>query len=157
MSLPDVFVLPADNGRLPNQYEDKSMLFFGWVAFAFLTAIAANSKNRSAVAGFILGALLPIIGLIGYLVAKPSPSKKGSIRKGLLVNVHGERQCPHCAELIKMQANKCKFCAASVEPITEAQAEAARASVYEPLKQKRTLIVCVIGIAVVAASYVFQS
>jgi hypothetical protein len=133
------------------------MLFLGWLAFSFLTAIAASAKNRSAVVGFFVGALLPVIGLIGYLIAKPLPAKAGSIRSGLLVNPHDERQCPHCAELIKMQASKCRFCSAEVSPISKAEADAARANLYEPMRQSRTLIVCAVGVAVIAASYLLQS
>lgn len=146
-----------DGGRLPvSEVGGSSMLFFGWLALVILTAIAANSKNRSVFIGVLVGAAFPLLGLIGYLIVKPLPSKAGSIRKGLLVNSNDERQCPHCAELIKMQATKCRFCSEDVSPISENEARSARVEVYEPIERKRTLIILVTILAVAAIAFFNQ-
>ena len=135
----------------------KRMLILAWLVMAILTAIAANAKNRSAIAGFLVGACFPLAGLIGFLIVKPLPQRAGSVRKGLLVTSAGERECPHCAELIKMQASKCKHCSADVAPITEEQVRVAHSQLYEPMRRSRTLIVCAIGVVIVTASYLYQS
>lgn len=134
----------------------SQMIVFGWLIVAGLTALAANAKNRSAFEGFLVGIFFPILGLVIYLIIKPSPGKSSSIKDGLLVNASGERACPSCSELVKMQASKCKHCSSELTPITDAEAKTAHESVYGPMRSHRTILVLLLGIAVAAFGYFNQ-
>lgn len=44
------------------------MVLFFWLAFAVVTAIAANARGRSPAAWFAIGAVTGVFGLIAVLV-----------------------------------------------------------------------------------------
>ncbi|MGY2162138.1 hypothetical protein HX799_07685 [Pseudomonas tolaasii] len=134
----------------------SQMIVFGWIIVVGLTAMAANAKNRSALEGVLVGLFFPVLGLVIYLIIKPAPEKSSSIKKGLLVNSSGERVCPSCSEFVKMQASKCKHCGSDLTPITDAEAKAAHDAVYGPMRSHRTILVLLLGIAVVAFGYFNQ-
>jgi DNA-directed RNA polymerase subunit RPC12/RpoP len=71
--------------------------FLIWIGLAIATGIVANSKGRDGIGWFFIG-LIPIVGLVIALVA----SKDGPNRL--------EKQCPFCAEFIKIEAKVCKHC-----------------------------------------------
>lgn len=135
----------------------SQMIVFGWIIVVGLTALAANAKNRSALEGVFVGIFFPVLGLVIYLIIKPAPEKSSPIKKGLLVNSSGERACPSCSEFVKMQASKCKHCGSDLTPITDAEAKAAHDSVYGPMRSHRTILVLLLGIAVVAFGYFNQN
>nr|DAF79153.1 MAG TPA: zinc-ribbon containing domain protein [Caudoviricetes sp.] len=134
----------------------SQVIVLGWLIVAGLTAVAAHAKNRSAFEGFLVGIFFPVLGMVIYLIIKPSPGKSSSIKNGLLVNSSGERACPSCSEFVKMQASKCKHCGSDLTSITDAEAKAAHDAVYGPMRSHRTILVLLLGIAVVAFGYFNQ-
>ncbi len=47
------------------------VFLFVWLAFAVITAIAANSRGRSGLAWLFLGTLFGVFALIAVLVMEP--------------------------------------------------------------------------------------
>ena len=76
-------------------------LFFGVAA-----AIIARQKGRSEVRWFLVGFFLHIIGLV---VAFLPPA----IRPGVT------RKCPNCAEIVKAEATRCRYCGTVLGPVGE--------------------------------------
>lgn len=77
-----------------------------WVALSILVALYAFARGHSTinVLGFLLVGLVfsPIVSLIATVVIPPSDETL--IKKGL------KKKCPHCAELVKPEADVCSHC-----------------------------------------------
>lgn len=83
-----------------------------WLLFGAVTAVVASNKGRSGCAWFFVGFLLGPIGLIISLVVSRDQE---SIEAEKIAG--GEyRRCEHCAELIRSEAVKCRFCGSEVRP-----------------------------------------
>jgi hypothetical protein len=65
------------------------------VAFAVLSGIVANNKNRDPVKWGIIGLLFGLFGFIAVIAVS---------------TVKNEKKCPACAEHIKVEARVCKHC-----------------------------------------------
>lgn len=81
-----------------------------WIFCAIVSAIIASNKGRSGVGWFFLGLLL---GPFGFAVALLPTIKKDLpdiLREDL-------RKCPFCAEMIKPDAIKCRFCGSEVPAV----------------------------------------
>lgn len=87
------------------------MLLFAWFICAIFCAIVASNKGRSGFGWLIVGA---IFGIFGLLLAVGMPALDQSQRKGLLhLDLHPDRKyrkCPECAETIRSDAKRCRFC-----------------------------------------------
>ncbi len=82
-----------------------------WAACGILGSFMAQTKGRSRGMGFFLGFVFGPFGLIR--AATLARDEHGAERRGLL---SGElRKCPECAEPIRREARKCRYCGSEVE------------------------------------------
>jgi hypothetical protein len=84
-----------------------------WLGLAVASGVIASSKGRSGLGYFILGLLLPLIGVIIAIGVSsrvaPAPPQSSAPRRN-------EKKCPACAELILREAKKCKHCGEVLSP-----------------------------------------
>lgn len=86
------------------------VVFVLWLALGIAGATIMGNKGRSAAGGFGLGFLLGPIGVIIALVmaADRREMELRSLSSGEM------RKCPNCAELIRIEARKCRYCGSDV-------------------------------------------
>ena len=86
-------------------------LFVG-VLFGIGSAMIASGKGNSGVAWFFAGLLLGPFGLLFAWLSSPSAK---AVQKKQVAPVD-TRKCPFCAEMIKREAVKCRYCQSALEP-----------------------------------------
>lgn len=86
-------------------------ILFIWILFGVATAVVAQNKGRNGCEWFILGVLLGPFGPILSLVVLKGRSavEQSALRSGEM------KKCQHCAELIKIEAIKCRYCSEQVQ------------------------------------------
>ena len=77
-----------------------------WLLLGVASAVVATNKGRGGCAWFALGILLGPFGLLLALVVRDDSS--GVERQAIATGQ--SKRCPYCAELIKKEAIKCRFC-----------------------------------------------
>ena len=85
-----------------------------WLILSGCVAAYASHKGHSAVGMFFVSLLLsPLFGFVIELVRQPNVavSETRQIRSGRM------RKCPTCAELVRAQALKCRFCGEEIPPM----------------------------------------
>jgi hypothetical protein len=102
-----------------------------WAVCALVGWAIGNSKGRPT-AGFFLGLLLGLIGLVIIAVMRPTPEYEAAQRANVARAPAVEpppppspplRACPWCAEQIQPAAKICRYCQREVEPIDVASTD----------------------------------
>jgi len=90
-----------------------------WALCGIAAAITLSNKGRSGCGGFLLGFLLGPIGLALALVMKADQA----VLDGQQIRSGAARTCPSCAEVVKIEAVKCKHCGADLPPVDAEEIE----------------------------------
>lgn len=83
-----------------------------WLFCALLGAMICEGKGRSAALGLFLGLLFGPIGVIicALLGKDESELAQRALKEGKM------KECPACAELVKRDANVCRYCGHDFTP-----------------------------------------
>lgn len=82
-----------------------------WILLGAISAIVASNKGRSGCGWFAIGVLLGPLGFIMSLVISKDEKEieNKAIQDGTM------KKCPYCAEMIKAEAVKCRYCGTEIK------------------------------------------
>ena len=87
---------------------------FLWIVLAQVVGWYARRKGHSFFVMFLLAVILtPLLGFLIEAVRSPNIAnqEKAKLRGG------DWKKCPSCAELVKIEATKCRFCGEQIEVV----------------------------------------
>lgn len=80
-----------------------------------VSAKIAQRKGRHIVAWFFVGLIFSLLGIL--LIAVMQPNTEAVEQEAL--SSGSMKRCPHCAELVRREAVKCRFCGEALEKVTD--------------------------------------
>lgn len=86
-----------------------------WFLFGMAAGIIAHAKGRSGCGWFLLGFMLGPFGLI--VIFLPSAANKMQQKAVSNGQAGPYRKCPHCAEPVRLEARRCRFCGSPLTPM----------------------------------------
>jgi uncharacterized membrane protein YiaA len=87
------------------------MLVIVWVLLAVLVGAWARQCGRSGVGAFFVALVLsPLVGAIVVALTKPN---REAVEAREVASGESKR-CPKCAELIRVDAVKCRYCGSEI-------------------------------------------
>lgn len=93
-----------------------------WLLFALLVGMYASSKGHSGFGMFLVSVLLS--PLIGFLIEAVRNPYAPAIEQAALAT-GGMKKCWACAELVKAEAVKCRYCGEALPAVNSQTAESA--------------------------------
>jgi hypothetical protein len=82
-------------------------IVLGWLILAVLVGVYADSKGHSGLGMFFVAIVLS--PLIGFLI-EAVRTEDSKVTESRALSSGNMKKCPACAELIKREARKCRYC-----------------------------------------------
>jgi hypothetical protein len=132
---------------------DLTLIFvLSWIICGIATAVIASSKGRDGCGWGILGFLLGPIGILMAIGIAAVSDDHRALATGEL------RKCPFCAELIRREAIKCRFCGSEIHaevasrpPQSSAPAETSEEPTSSSAVVPAIIILSLLGILILVA------
>ncbi len=87
------------------------LILGGWIVCGIASSVIGSSKGRDAGSWFLAGLLL---GPIGVLMAIGVTGQQEAVPPASAM-----RKCPVCAEMVRREAIKCRYCGENLEPLPD--------------------------------------
>lgn len=82
-----------------------------WIGFSVVVGFLSKSKGGSFIAGFFMSLIISPL-LAGLIVLVRSP--KTDVLEGRQMRGGSMKRCQSCAEMVRKEASKCRFCGSSL-------------------------------------------